>query len=81
MAKENNDKNLKNRFRWEKEEKITNLIQNMLEYKTEMEFEGKDFCADKVKLYECLRQKMAKIYKHDKSSFGPSTLGIVHTPN
>ena len=39
-----------------------------------MEFEGKDFNANKVKLYEPVRQKMAKIYVHDLSSFGPPNL-------
>ena len=39
-----------------------------------MEFEGKDFNANKVKLYESVKQKMAKIYVHDLSSFGPPNL-------
>lgn len=31
-----------------------------------MEFDGKDFNADEVKLYESMRQKMAKIYELPK---------------
>ena len=62
-------KNLKPGFRWDKEERINNLIQCMLSYKSEMEFERKDFTADKVKLHESVRQKMAKIYVHELSKF------------
>ena len=43
-------------------------------YKSEMEFEGKDFNADKVKLYQSVRQEMAKTYVHELSSFGPQNL-------
>ena len=39
-----------------------------------MEFERKDFTADKVKLYESVRQKMAKIYVHELSKFKPPNL-------
>ena len=42
MEKINFEKNLKPRFIWDKEENINNLIQYMLSYKSEMEFEGKD---------------------------------------
>ena len=34
-----------------------------------MEFDGKDSNADKVKLYESVRQKMAKIYDHELPKF------------
>ena len=61
-AEESFEKNLKPRFRWDKEEMINNFIQCMLSYTSEMEFEGKDFNTDKVKLYEYVKQKMAKIY-------------------
>ena len=43
---------------------------------SEREFEGKDFNVDKVKLYEPARQKMAKIYLHESSSFGLPNLQI-----
>ena len=39
-----------------------------------MEFEGKDFNADKVKLYESVRQKITKIYVHELLKFGPPNL-------
>ena len=42
-TEESFEKNSKPRFRWDKEERINNLIQCMLSYKSEMEFEGKDF--------------------------------------
>lgn len=41
----------------------------MLRYKSEMEFDGKDFNTDKVKLYESMRQKIAKIYDHELPKF------------
>ena len=43
---------------------------------SEREFEGKDFNVDNVKLYEPARQKMAKIYLHESSSFGLPNLEI-----
>ena len=43
----NFQKNLNPRFRWDKEEGIHNLIQCMLIFKSQMEFEGKDVNADK----------------------------------
>ena len=61
-------------FRWDKEEKINNLIQCMLNCKSETEFEWKYFNADKVKLYESVRQKMEKTYVPELSSFGPPNL-------
>ena len=42
MEKINFEKNLKPRFIWDEEENINNLIQYMLSYKSEMEFEGKN---------------------------------------
>lgn len=46
-----------------------NLIWCVLRYKSEMEFDGKDFNTDKVKLYESMRQKIAKIYDHELPKF------------
>ena len=43
----------------------------MLEYKAEMDFNAKDFNADKVKFYESAIQRLAAIYKEDLSFFGP----------
>ena len=73
-AEESFEKNLKPRFKWVKEERINNLMQCMLSYNSEMEFERKDFNADKVKLYESVRQKMAKIYVYKLSSLGALNL-------
>ena len=68
------ENNLKRRFRWDKEERINSLIQCMLSYKPEIMFEEKNSNADKVKLYESVRQKLAKICIHELSSFGPPNL-------
>ena len=45
-AEESFEKNLKPRFRRDKEERRNNLLQCFLSYEPEMEFEGKDFNAD-----------------------------------
>ena len=78
MKKKALKKNLKPIFRWDKEERINNLIQFMLIYKSEMEFDRRDFNADKVKLFEPVRQEMTKIYIHDLLSFGPPNLERYH---
>ena len=44
-------------------EKGVNLIKCITHYKTVMEFDNRDFNADKVKLYEEVRKLMAKIYE------------------
>ena len=43
----------------------------MLKCKTEVDFNAKDFNADKVKFYEGVRQRLAAIYKEDLSFLGP----------
>ena len=50
----------------------------MLIYKSEMEFDRRDFNADKVKLFEPVRQEMTKIYIHDLLSFGSPNLERYH---
>ena len=70
LAEESFEENLKPTFRWDKEERVNSLIQCMLSCRSEIEFEGKDFSADKVMIYESVRQKMAKIYVYELSSFG-----------
>ena len=45
----------------------------MLIYKSEMEFDRRDFNADKVKLFEPVRQEMTKIYIHDLLSLDRQT--------
>ena len=62
------------RFRWDKDDKVINLIRCLANYKSQMEFNNCDFNADKVKLYEAVRIAMAKIYQSDPSQFGPSSL-------
>ena len=46
----------------------------MLSHKSEMIFEQKIFNADLVKLYETVRQKLAKICVHELLSFEPPNL-------
>ena len=78
MKKKALKKNLKPVFRQDKEERINNSIQFMLIYKSEMEFDRRDFNADKVKLFEPVRQEMTKIYIHDLLSFGSPNLERYH---
>ena len=59
------------RFRWDKDDKIANLIQCLSNYKSQMEFSNKDFNADKTKQYEAVRKALARIYSHLPSCFGP----------
>ena len=59
------------RFRWDKDDKIANLIQCLSNYKSQMEFSNKDFNADKTKQYEAVRKALACIYSHLPSCFGP----------
>ena len=40
------------RFRWDKKQKVENLVRCLANYKAKMEFPNKDFNADKVQLYE-----------------------------
>ena len=56
---------------WQKDDKIENLTSCMLECKAEMDFDFKDFNADKVKFYEGVRQRLAALYKEDLSFFDP----------
>ena len=59
----NNTVTASTRFRWDKEQKVENLIRCLANYKTKMEFSNKDFNADKVQQYE-----------HQPSYFGPKLL-------
>lgn len=62
------------RFRWDKDEKVNNLIRCLANYKSQMEFANSDFNADKVKQYEEVRAAMAKIYAENPNNFGPPCL-------
>ena len=66
------------RFRWDKNDKVENLIRCLANYKSQMEFKNNDFNADKVKQYEAVRVAMAKIYENDPSQFGP--LSVISSP-
>ena len=59
------------RFWWDKDDKISKLIQCLSNYKSHMEFSNKDFNADKTKQYEAVRKALASIYSHLPSCFRP----------
>ena len=71
MAANSGEKAAVARFRWDKEDKVHNLIKCLASYKAVCMYEGKDFNADKPKLYECLREEMAQIYQDEPNYFGP----------
>ena len=62
------------RFRWDKEDKVHNRIKCLASYKVVCMYEGKDFNADKPKLYEVLREEMARIYQ-DEPTMPAKSLG------
>ena len=44
------------KFRWDKEEKVENLIRCLTNYRAKMEFSNNDFKEDKVQQYEEVRK-------------------------
>ena len=70
----NNTVTASTRFRWDKEQKMENLIRCLANYKAKMEFSNKDFNTDKVQQYEEVRKRMGRIYEHQPSYFGPESL-------
>ena len=44
------------RFRWDKEQKVENLIRCLTNYRAKMAFSNNDFNADKVQQYEEVRK-------------------------
>ena len=66
------------RFRWDKNDKVENLIRCLANYKSQMEFKNNDFNADKVKQYEAVRIAMAKIYENDLHSLAHCLLYLAH---
>ena len=58
------------RFRWDRVDKIENLIRCLANYKSQMDYQNIDFNGDKVKQYEAVREAMARIYE-EPSFFGP----------
>ena len=73
MASSTSNSNIDNkqRFVWDRDEKLDNLVRCLTNYKSQMEFSNKDFNADKVKMYEEVRKYMARIYVENPSFFGP----------
>ncbi len=70
--------NRKKRFRWDKDNKVENLIRCLANYKSQLEFQNSDFEADRVKQYECVRVALANIYAADTTLFGPPS--VVSSP-
>ena len=75
MASTSNIIDCKQRFVWDKDEKVDNLICCFANYKSQMEFSNKDFNADKVKMYEEVRKSTVRIYVEKRSFFGQSATG------
>ena len=71
MAANSGEKAMAARFRWDKGDKVHNLIKCLASYKVTCIYEGKDFNVDKPKLYECLREEIARIYQDEPSYFEP----------
>ena len=56
------------RFKWT-DDKLSNLIKCLQEFKSSMEFRNYDSNADKVKLYESVRKSLAEIYEDEPEAF------------
>ena len=56
------------RFKWT-DDKLSNLIKCLQEFKSSMEFRNYDSNADKVKLYESVRKSLAEIYEDETEAF------------
>lgn len=67
-----------NKFKWT-EELVEDLLKCIGQYKTTMEFKGKDFNADKPRLYEEVRGLMVKINDSYTTFFGPVDLPNIQT--
>ena len=61
------------KFKWS-EEMVQDLLDGLLEYKTQMEFNNSDFNADKSKQYESVRVILASKYAEDTTLFGPKDI-------
>jgi hypothetical protein len=60
------------KFKWSVE-MVQDLLEGLLEYKTQMEFNNSDFNADKNKQYEAVWVRLASKYAEDTTLFGPKT--------
>ena len=69
------------RFQWNKGDKIENLICCLANYKSKMEWNTIDLNADKVKMYEDVREAMAQIYEGEPTFFGPPTITPLPAPD
>jgi hypothetical protein len=61
------------KFKWS-EEMVQDLLDGLLEYKTQMEFNNFDLNADKNKQYEAVRAILASKYAEDTTLFGPKNI-------
>ena len=61
------------KFKWS-EEMMQDLLDGLLEYKTQMEFNNSDFNADKNKQCEAVRAILASKYTEDTTLFGPKKI-------
>ena len=66
------------RWTWTSE-MIETLLLNIVEYKSEKEFEGVDFEADMIAFYSRLRGMMAEMFP--PTDFGPKAIKLYHTDN
>ena len=60
------------RFQWT-DDKLTNFIKCLQEFKSSIKFKNCDSNADKVKLYESVSKRVAEIYKDKPETFGPAS--------
>ena len=58
---------------------VETLLLNIVEYKSEKEFEGVDFEADMIAFYSRLREMMAEMFP--PTDFGPKAIKLYHTDN
>ena len=68
MADANKSKKPSLAFKWTVE-MVHDLLDFLLEYKTEMEYNNSDFNADNVQQYEAIRSKMAEKYSVKYQNF------------
>ena len=80
MASTSNIIDCKQRFVWDEDEKVDNLICCLANYKSQMEFSNKDFNADKVKMYEEVRKSTVRIYVEKRLIFSQECCSDVIRP-
>ena len=75
---ENNDSKKFKRWTWTSE-MVETLLLNIVECKSEKEFEGLDFEADMIAFYSRVREMMAEMFP--PTDFGPKAIKLYHTDN